>query len=222
MILNIEYTEPTKCPFYFSYNEVYCCEDISNGFYIYISKQIKTILNSLSIKNLGISMDEVYQTYSFDREYLINHLPFKYKKEKRLILKMEKLQEELPYTGGKGGDFNLIEWLVENAVTALYTTLVVSLLTFPTKKILTSAKQSLKVRKRIRTYIQDNQTDFSDISMEDIKTYFHVPRNFNGSKEDLIEDIIYKKAEHVKKELIEKLRPSIVQKKLKCKSTKNQ
>lgn len=58
--------------------------------------------------------------------------------------------------------------------------------------------------------------------MEDIKTYFHVPRNFNGSKEELIEDIIYKKAEQVKKELIEKLRPSIVQKKLKCKSTKNQ
>ncbi|MDY5884791.1 MAG: hypothetical protein SPJ44_00560 [Treponema sp.] len=118
---------------------------------------------------------------------------------------MKKLQEKLPYTDGNGGDFNLIEWLVENAVTAIYTTLVVSLLTVPTKKILTSAKQSLKVRKRIRTYIQD----------------IH---NFNDSKEELIEDIIYKKAEHVKKELIEKLRPSIVQKKLKlkCKSTKNQ
>ena len=118
---------------------------------------------------------------------------------------MKKLQEKLPYTDGNGGDFDLIEWLLENAVTAIYTTLVVSLLTVPTKKILTSAKQSLKVRKRIRTYIQD----------------IH---NFNDSKEELIEDIIYKKAEHVKKELIEKLRPSIVQKKLKlkCKSTKNQ
>ena len=67
---------------------------------------------------------------------------------------MKKLQEKLPYTDGNGGDFNLIEWLVENAVTAIYTTLVVSSLTVPTKKILTSAKQSLKVRKRIRTYIR--------------------------------------------------------------------
>ncbi|MCI5697172.1 MAG: hypothetical protein MR349_08345 [Spirochaetia bacterium] len=48
---------------------------------------------------------------------------------------MKKLQEKLPYTDGNGGDFNLIEWLVENAVTAIYTTLVVSLLTVPTKKI---------------------------------------------------------------------------------------
>jgi len=57
--------------------------------------------------------------------------------------------------------------------------------------------------------LQGDEQSLKSISIEDIIKYFNLPKDYIGSKEEVIEKIIYKKAIDYKEELIEKVRKEI-------------
>jgi hypothetical protein len=189
-----------------NYNDFYknFCDDID----VYISKYIYTLINSISLRTINISINEAEINYQTNYFLIAKTLPFKYRKEKKAILRLLKVQDTLNTSsyGGAAGD--IIGWILDSTLQNIFT----FIFGFVVNHGIKLAKKKINektIKNKIKRYLQGDEESLKSIPIEDIIKYFNFPKDYIGSKEEIIEKIICKKAIDYKEELIEKVRNKI-------------
>lgn len=203
--------ETIECPFCKKKNIIYHYHNLSQQFSYYTYKYILAILNSITLDCLDSEIKDSYYLYPSYYLKLTNALPFKFLKQKRILKKLFKIHNKLPFKAELGANIEILEWFIEQICNNIFTIVFCTTLS-GIKKILFFIKKdylSKKVCKMIQQEIKKEKVNFKELTMEEIISSFNIPEDYTGSKEQLIENIINTKAMEYKEQLIEKIRKSV-------------
>jgi hypothetical protein len=184
----------------------------------FINHKIEDYLNSLSTITLGYGLfSEIFGDWtSVDEKTVINLIPDDLSLRKELN-KLNNINEMLPLFakgrerfGGHGGfDFEPIEWLLhiiaEELINYLIGYIVIHGIEAGGKKI-KEFFHGAKMKQIIKKKIKSNDRTWEEVSLDDFEQYLKFPRKFEGSKEDLIEQVIHIKMEEIQARIIEKIK----------------
>jgi len=179
---------------------------IANEFYIYVDNYIDFIIENTieKITNKSLHDFSIYIGVN-NYEILFDNLPHEYKKIKRFLKKLYYVRDITPVTfeGGAGG-LEVLEWLLEQSKIYVFGLILNLIITGGGK--LKEFIKSLIIRKKISKKIKNYSRNWNDISLENLRKYISIPKDYKGSKEELIEQILKIKFKEYKNEIIEKLR----------------
>jgi len=179
-----------------------------NEFYFYIDNYIEFIIENTVEKYTGKPIQD-FSIYidSHNYEILYDNLPKEFNKEKQLLKKLYYVRHITPTTFEGGGDGpTILLWLLEQFKIEVFGIILNLIITGGGIKLIVELVKTIKIKSKIRKKIKNKQKYWNDISIEDIKKHISIPKDFKGSKEELIEQILNDKFEEYKSEIIEKLR----------------
>ena len=201
----IRIDENISCPLCGEDNHYHHYKSIADDFYLYISRYISTLLESISIEHFGLTLEEFGYEYSDIHYELAKNLPLKYRKQKKIILKLLESMNKLPIEGGKGGDSEILHWIIENAMQNTFALVFSAIIGYGFKfgKWIINKQ---RIRKRIAVAVKNQKPYLNDLTMDEIVKNLKIPDDYSGSKEQLIEEIVFTRAMEYKNTLIERVR----------------
>jgi len=179
----------------------------SYRFYVYINEYIECILDNIIGKYLNMKISEIaIEINRKSIDILFENLPQNYKNDICLIKKLLYTKNILLSYEGKGSDeYQLLGWLFNEFKVQIFGIILSLIIAGGIGKIKDLIK-NIKIKHEIRKRIIANRKYWKDIDIESLKNFITIPKDFAGSKEELIEDILKIKYEEYKNEIIEKIR----------------
>jgi len=178
---------------------------IAKEFYSYINRYIDFIYDNIITKLTNKKYND-FSIYLDENNYsiLFENLPGYYENDKYLLKKLYYIRNIIPGIERGGNGQQIIEWIFEQLKIQVFGIIITLLITGSITKIKELVK-SIKIKKEIKKRIKKGNKYWKDINLDDIRKYITIPKNFQGSKEELIEQILELKFEEYKNDILEKL-----------------
>lgn len=178
---------------------------IADEFYFFIEDFVLYKINGILLNELKITLSDVDIRYGNKLFFFIDSLPEKYTSDKLFFEKLIKIREELHVIGGSGGAAEVLEWIIEQTKSELFSLLFSFVVIHGINKI-NQFIESKVLRNKIKKYIADSKKSWGDIEFEDLLKNIEFPKGFKGSKEEVIVKIVEQKTAIYKEQLIETIR----------------
>jgi hypothetical protein len=175
------------------------------AFFNYVCSYIDFIFDNIITKYTNKKVEDFsIKVNESNFDTLFDNLPNNFESDRQLLEKLYYIKYNLPIIGGSGGP-ELLEWLLDEFKLSIFSIILSLIITGGIEKINELVKK-IKIKTAIKKIIKSEEKYWKNISVEDIIKYISIPKDFNGSKEELIEQILKAKFEEYKNEIIEKLR----------------
>lgn len=196
-----------KCPHCGEPNSVRFQLSIQDEFFLYIEDTIAFEIDNILLRYVGATAEDcgIDTLDPVQVDGLLSELPATFDALRGTIKRLFEIKHLLPIHGGRGGGIDILNWITDQVSAEMVGALVSFAITSGTAAIGKTIK-GLSLRSRIRRKVRDNAEYWDDISFDQLSKHISIPKNYDGSKEEVIEGIILQKVDAYKSELVEKLR----------------